>query len=131
MGWFHNPGGVWLASELLNEDVVVAWEDISLGDNIHLKVSTKFIFFSKRLILSFQIFSVSFDILDHEVFLAKFVRVGEMVQYLIVAQPETGVWIENSALNCPGQCPEHVPFILVGGSGPASSLEVGDEDALF
>ena len=48
VGWFHNPGGVWLASELLNEDVVVAWEDISLGDNIHLKVATKFVFFSKR-----------------------------------------------------------------------------------
>ena len=84
MGWLHDPCGVRLAPEFLNEDVVVSRENVGLWDNVHVDISAKFIFFSKCVVVPLKIFSVPLYVFDHEIFLAEFIRVGEVVQDLIV-----------------------------------------------
>lgn len=81
---FHNPGGIGLPPKLLNENVIVSREDISLRNNVHVDVAAKVILLSKGRILTFKIFAVAFDILDHQVLLAQLISVGVVIQNLVV-----------------------------------------------
>ncbi len=44
---FHDPGSIRLATELFNEDIIVAWEDVCQRDDIHINVSAQFVLFSE------------------------------------------------------------------------------------
>lgn len=44
---FHNPCCIWVTSKLFNKNVVITWENVRLGNNIHVNIATKFIFFSQ------------------------------------------------------------------------------------
>jgi len=82
VAWFHNPGCIREATKLLNEDIVVAWEDVGLWDDIHVYVAALVIFFCHWMVFSFKIFAIPFDILDHQVFLAQLITVWEVVEDL-------------------------------------------------
>ena len=123
---FHNPGCVGEATELFNEDVVVAGKDVGLWNNIHIDVAALVVFLCHRVVFTLEIFAVPFDILYHQVFLTQFITVWEVVQDLEIIQTEARVGIENSTINCPRQGPIHVPLLLTACSGPPSALEVCD-----
>ena len=120
----HNPGGVGLSAELFDKDVVVAWEDVGLGDNVHVNVAAEFVFFCQGRVFSLQIFAVSLDVLHHQVLLAQFVSVREMVEDLVVRKAEARVRIKNLALDSPGKRPVDVPLVFNGSSGPTSPFKV-------
>ena len=82
MTWFHNPSCVGEATKLLNENIVVAWKDVGLWNDIHVDVAALIVFFCHRMVFSLEIFAVPFDILDHQVFLTQLVTVWEVIKYL-------------------------------------------------
>lgn len=127
----HNPSGVRLSAEFLHENIVIAREDVGLRDNVHVDVASELILLCEWRVLTLKVLAVSFDVLDHQVFLTQLVGVGEMVQNLVVRKTEPRIRVENLAFDCPGQSPIDVPFVLVGGAGPAPTFEISDEDAFF
>jgi hypothetical protein len=70
---FHDPGCVRLSAEFLYENVVVTWEDISLGNDVHVDVAAELVFFSEGRVFALEIFTISFNIFNHQVLLAKLV----------------------------------------------------------
>jgi len=76
---FHDPGCVGLSAELLHEDVVITGEDVGLRDDVHVDIAAEFVFFGQGRVFTLQVFAVSLDILHHQVLLAEFVGVREVI----------------------------------------------------
>jgi hypothetical protein len=102
MTWLHNPCCVGETAKLLHKDIVITGEDVCLRDDVHVYVATLVVFFCHRVIFSFKVFAVPFDILDHQVFLTQFITVWEVIKYLEIVQTEARVGVENSTFDCPG-----------------------------
>ena len=79
---FHNPGCVREATKLFNEDIVVAGKDVGLWNDVHVNITALVVFFCHRMVFSLKIFTVPFNILYHQVFLAQFITVWEVVEDL-------------------------------------------------
>jgi hypothetical protein len=77
-----------------------------------------------------QVAPVSLDVLDHSVLARKLIVVGEVVDDLVVCQPEPAVWVEYLP-HAAHTGPVKVPVARVVHSHPLALLEVGQQCRLL
>ena len=71
MRWLHNPCGIHMPAELLDKNVVIARENVSLRDDIHMNESPLIVLLSNWIVFTFEVLPVALDVFDQEIFLAQ------------------------------------------------------------
>jgi len=124
VSWLCYPSCIRISSKFFYKNIIISWKNVGSWDYIHVYEPLQFIFFSQRVVFSFHFFSKTLYIFRHQIFLTQFLRIREMVHYLVFIQTYSRVWIENFLLNCIWQSPINVPLFTIPTSLPTPSLEV-------
>ena len=83
MRGFCDPGGVGVPSILFNKDVVVAWEDVSCRDDVHMNEALQLVLFRDGVVFALHFLSKPLNVFYHQVFLAELVGVGKVIHNLV------------------------------------------------
>ena len=81
-GRLHDPRLVWLSSEFILEDRVIARQDVSHRNDLHVDEISRCIFFSQRIAFFLHFSPEAFDVLHHQVLPGQLEVIREVVQYL-------------------------------------------------
>ena len=79
----HDPHDIGVPSELLNEDGVIARQNVGVGDDVHVNVIALLVLLSDRIVLFLHVFPISLDVLALQILSSQLIMIGKVIQQSI------------------------------------------------
>ena len=110
-GRLHDPRGGRILTKLLHKEIIITGKQKRRRNEIQKYILPRFVFLRENTVLLLKVFTVTFQVLQHQIFPGEVIMVWEMIDYLIVVESVTTLDVEYLS-HCRHRGPIEVPVAI-------------------